>query len=94
MAKLAAISPTRHHPSFSQTSHLPASAAPPITAEWEYKVEAYQQTLTQARLDVFVMIGSDGFHQLWLNNMPHFLVGRAPFAPPRHQHPTLPRGTR
>ena len=25
------------------------------------------------------MVGSDHFHQLWLDNMPQFLVGKAPF---------------
>jgi len=28
---------------------------------------------------VLVMVGSDHFHQLWLDNMPQFLVGKAPF---------------
>ena len=32
-----------------------------------------------ARPDVLVMIGSDHFHQLWLDNMPQFLVGKAPW---------------
>ena len=43
------------------------------------KVEAYRETLTRARPDVLVMVGSDHFHQLWLDNMPQFLVGKAPF---------------
>jgi hypothetical protein len=42
------------------------------------KVEAYRETLTRARPDVLVMVGSDHFHQLWLDNMPQFLVGKAP----------------
>jgi protocatechuate 4,5-dioxygenase beta chain len=41
-------------------------------------VEAYRATLTAARPDVLVMVGSDHFHQLWLDNMPQFLVGKAP----------------
>jgi protocatechuate 4,5-dioxygenase beta chain len=34
--------------------------------------------LTRARPDVLVMVGSDHFHQLWLDNMPQFLIGKAP----------------
>ncbi len=93
MGKLAAISPTTHHLFFNQMSQLAASAAPPFGAEWVHKVEACRQTLTQARLDVLVMIGPDGFHQLWMYNMPQFLVGKAPFAPSRYQHLTSPGGT-
>ena len=29
--------------------------------------------------DVLVMVGSDHFHQIWLDNMPQFLIGKAPF---------------
>ncbi len=43
------------------------------------KIEAFRETLTRARPDVLVMVGSDHFHQLWLDNMPQFLVGKAPF---------------
>jgi protocatechuate 4,5-dioxygenase beta chain len=93
VAKLAAISPTTHHLFFSQTSQLPASAPPPCAAEWVHKVEACRQSLTQARPDVLVMIGSDRIHQLWLYNMPQFLVSKAPLSPSRHQHLTLPGGT-
>ena len=42
-------------------------------------MEAYRETLTRAQPDVLVMVGSDHFHQLWLDNMPQFLVGKAPF---------------
>ncbi len=42
-------------------------------------MEAYRQTLARARPDVLVMVGSDHLHQLWLDNMPQFLAGEAPF---------------
>ena len=42
------------------------------------KIERFRETLTRARPDVLVMVGSDHFHQLWLDNMPQFLVGKAP----------------
>jgi protocatechuate 4,5-dioxygenase beta chain len=78
VAKLVAILATTHHPFFYKTSRLPADEAPPFAAEWVRKVEAYRATLTAARPDVLVMVGSDHFHQLWLDNMPQFLVGKAP----------------
>jgi protocatechuate 4,5-dioxygenase beta chain len=43
------------------------------------KIEAFRETLTSARPDVLVMVGSDHFHQLWLDNIPQFLIGKAPF---------------
>ena len=79
MAELVAILATTHHPFFYATSKLPPEQAPPFAAEWVRKVEAYRETLTRARPDVLVMVGSDHFHQLWLDNMPQFLVGKAPF---------------
>ncbi len=79
MAELVAILATTHHPFFYATSRLAPEEAPPFAAEWVRKVEAYRETLTRARPDVLVMVGSDHFHQLWLDNMPQFLVGKAPF---------------
>ena len=79
MAALVAILATTHHPFFYKTSQLPPDEAPPFAAEWVRKVEAYRETLTRARPDVLVMVGSDHFHQLWLDNMPQFLVGKAPY---------------
>ena len=78
MAELVAILATTHHPFFYKTSLLPQDEAPPFAAEWVRKVEAYRETLTRARPDVLVMVGSDHFHQLWLDNMPQFLIGKAP----------------
>jgi protocatechuate 4,5-dioxygenase, beta chain len=79
MATLVAILATTHHPFFYKTSQLPPDQAPPFAAEWVRKVTAYRETLTRARPDILVMVGSDHFHQLWLDNMPQFLVGKAPF---------------
>ena len=66
-------------PFYYKTSQLPPDEAPPFAAEWVRKVTAYRETLTRARPDLLVMIGSDHFHQLWLSNMPQFLIGKAPF---------------
>src|SRR3569833_2598446 len=79
MAKLVAILASTHHPFYYRTRRLPPEEAPPLAAEWISKVAAYRETLTRARPDVLVMVGSDHFHQLWLDNMPQFLVGKAPF---------------
>ncbi|CAL9445250.1 extradiol ring-cleavage dioxygenase [Streptomyces sp. enrichment culture] len=78
MAKLVAVLATTHHPFFYRTSRLPAEDRPDYADEWVRKVEAYRATLERARPDVLVMVGSDHFHQLWLDNMPQFLVGKAP----------------
>ena len=68
-----------HHPFYYRASTSTGADRPPFADEWVRKVEAFRETLTQARPDVLVMVGSDHFHQLWLDNMPQFLVGKAPF---------------
>ncbi|MDA8196163.1 MAG: extradiol ring-cleavage dioxygenase [Actinomycetota bacterium] len=79
MAKIVAICATTHHPFYYKTSKMSEDEAPPFAKEWIEKVTRYRETLTKAEPDVLVMIGSDHFHQLWLNSMPQFLVGNAPF---------------
>src|ERR1017187_3474615 len=79
MAKLVAVLATTHHPFYYRISQLPADEAPPFAAGWVRNVAAYRETLSGTRPDVLVMVGSDHFHQLWLDNMPQFLVGKAPF---------------
>jgi protocatechuate 4,5-dioxygenase beta chain len=79
VARLVAVLATTHHPFYYRTSNLPVDEAPPFAAEWVTKVSSYRETLAVANPDVLVMVGSDHFHQLWLDNMPQFLVGKAPF---------------
>ncbi len=79
MAKLVAVLATTHHPFYYRTSTLPPEQRPDFAHAWVRKVETYRETLTRVRPDVLVMVGSDHFHQLWLDNMPQFLVGKAPF---------------
>src|SRR2546430_10704388 len=74
----AAIAST-HHPFYYRASTSTGADRPPFADEWVAKIEAFRQTLTRAEPDVLVMVGSDHFHQLWLDNMPQFLVGKAPF---------------
>ena len=77
MAQLAAVIASTHHPFYYKASTAPPEEAPPFAAEWVSKIEAFRETLTKARPDVLLMVGSDHFHQLWLDNMPQFLVGHA-----------------
>src|SRR6266516_7826062 len=79
MANLVAILASTHHPFYYTASTSPPDARPDFAEEWVRKVEAYRETLTRANPDLLVMVGSDHFHQLWLDNMPQFLVGKAPF---------------
>ncbi len=79
MATLAAVIASTHHPFYYKASTAPPEDRPPFADAWVAKILAFRETLTRARADVLVMVGSDHFHQLWLDNMPQFLVGKAPF---------------
>ncbi|MDA8116396.1 MAG: extradiol ring-cleavage dioxygenase [Actinomycetota bacterium] len=78
MATIAAIIASTHHPFYYRASTAPPEERPPFADEWVAKVEAFRATLTAARPDLLVLVGSDHFHQIWLDNMPQFLVGNAP----------------
>ena len=79
MATIAAVIASTHHPFYYRASTAAGADRPPFADEWVAKIEAFRETLTRARPDLLVMVGSDHFHQLWLDNMPQFLVGKAPF---------------
>src|SRR3982751_2746324 len=79
MATVAAVIASTHHPFYYRASTSPPETPPPFADAWVSKILAFRETLTRARPDVLVMVGSDHFHQLWLDNMPQFLVGKAPF---------------
>ena len=74
MATVAAVIASTHHPFYYRASTSAGADRPPFADEWVAKIEAFRQTLTRAEPDVLVMVGSDHFHQLWLDNMPQFLV--------------------
>ncbi|MGQ7296388.1 DODA-type extradiol aromatic ring-opening family dioxygenase [Quadrisphaera sp. KR29] len=77
MARLSAVLATTHHPFFHKLTELtPPEEQPPFAAEWKRKVLAYRETLTAARPDVLVMVGSDHFHQFFADNYPTFLIGK------------------
>ncbi len=79
MAQVVAVIASTHHPFYYRASTSTGSDRPPFADEWVSKIETFRETLTRADPDVLVMVGSDHFHQLWLDNMPQFLVGKAPF---------------
>ena len=78
MATVCAVIASTHHPFYYRASTSTGADRPSFADEWVAKVERFRATLTAARPDVLVMVGSDHFHQLWLDNMPQFLVGKAP----------------
>ena len=78
MATVAAVIASTHHPFYLKASTATGAERPPFADEWVSKIEDFRDTLTRAEPDVLVMVGSDHFHQLWLDNMPQFLVGKAP----------------
>lgn len=78
MAELVAVIASTHHPFYYRASTATGEDRPPFADEWVRAITAFRETLTRARPDVLVMVGSDHFHQLWLDNMPQFLVGKAP----------------
>ncbi|MFY9776765.1 MAG: extradiol ring-cleavage dioxygenase, partial [Trebonia sp.] len=79
MATVAAVIASTHHPFYYRASTSTGDDRPPFADEWVAKITAFRETLTRANPDVLVLVGSDHFHQLWLDNMPQFLVGNAPF---------------
>ena len=79
MATVVAVIASTHHPFYYKASTATGADRPPFADEWVRKITAFRETLTRAKPDVLVMVGSDHFHQLWLDNMPQFLIGKAPF---------------
>ncbi|GAA4179413.1 hypothetical protein [Gryllotalpicola koreensis] len=79
MATLSAVLASTHHPFYLKATELtPPEQRMPQAAEWKAKVEAYRETLTAAQPELLVMVGSDHFHQFFLDNYPTFLIGKQP----------------
>lgn len=78
MTKLVATLASTHHPFYLKATTAAPEDQMPQAAEWKRKIEAYRETLTRAEPDILVMIGSDHFHQIFLDNYPQFLIGKAP----------------
>lgn len=77
MAELVATLASTHHPFYLKATTMPPEQQMPQAPEWKRKVEAYRETLSKAKPDILVMIGSDHFHQIFLDNCPQFLIGKA-----------------
>jgi hypothetical protein len=56
-----AVIASTHHPFYYRAAALTGQDRPPFADEWVAKIEAFRQTLTRARPDVLVMVGSDHF---------------------------------
>jgi protocatechuate 4,5-dioxygenase beta chain len=78
MADLTAVLATTHHPFYLKATTAPPEERMPQADEWKRKVESYRETLTQAKPDILVMVGSDHFHQFFSDNYPTFLIGKQP----------------
>ncbi len=78
MAQLVATLASTHHPFYYKATTASPEDQMPQAAEWKRKIEAYRATLARAEPDILVMIGSDHFHQIFLDNCPQFLIGKAP----------------
>ncbi len=78
MARLSAVLATTHHPFYLKATTASPEERIPQADEWRSKVEAYRETLTAAKPDLLVMVGSDHFHQFFYDNYPTFLIGKQP----------------
>lgn len=78
MANLIAALASTHHPFYLKATTSPPEQRTPQAQVWKEKIERYRETLTNTKPDVLVMVGSDHFHQLFLDNYPQFLIGKAP----------------
>ncbi len=77
MAKLVATLASTHHPFYLKATTMPPEQQMPEAPTWKAKVEAYRETLAKAEPEILVMVGSDHFHQIFLDNCPQFLIGKA-----------------
>ncbi|WP_417670364.1 extradiol ring-cleavage dioxygenase [Roseibium sp.] len=77
LAQLVATLASTHHPFYLKATTMPPEEQMPQAPEWKRKVEAYRETLARTKPDILVMVGSDHFHQIFLDNCPQFLIGKA-----------------
>ena len=76
MAQLVATLASTHHPFYLKATTMPPEQQMPQAPEWKRKIEAYRETLARTKPDILVMIGSDHFHQIFLDNCPQFLIAK------------------
>ena len=66
MAELVAVIASTHHPFYYRASTATGEDRPPFADAWVDRIEKFRETLTRARPDVLVMVGSD---------IPHYTFG-------------------
>jgi len=78
MAELVEIVGVTHNPTLSRIIQM--SGDDPVVREIEADYRLVRRRLAEARPDVLVTIASDHLNQWFMDNMPAFLVGKAPRA--------------
>ena len=59
MATIAAVIASTHHPFYYRASTALPDQRPDFAAGWIAKITEFRETLTRARPEVLVMVGSD-----------------------------------
>ena len=95
MAKLVEIIGVTHNPNYPRRFANPGEEDPAIATIRE-GFEQMRQKMTAARPDVLLCVGNDHLNQLFMHNMPAFMIGKAPHTqgPPKWEQdmgiPPLP----
>lgn len=76
MAQLVSVVGMTHHPFYLGLTNAPPDHRPPFADDWVAKVTKLADDLAASRPDVLVMVGNDHFHQMFMDNVPAFLVGK------------------
>ena len=76
MAQIVCTIGITHLPFHYSMASQPRSQWSPDTEKIVERGEMLREKLRQARADALVMIGNDHFHQLFMDNMPAFLLGK------------------
>lgn len=76
MARLVAVIGITHIPFHYRLANQPRSEWSPDTVNIVQRGEMMREKLRQAQPDVLVAVGNDHFHQLFMDNMPAFILGK------------------
>ncbi|MBI3001603.1 MAG: extradiol ring-cleavage dioxygenase [Deltaproteobacteria bacterium] len=74
MARIVSIIGTTHNPFMPRLFSRPDR--PPGCAKVIERIDMMREKLRQAKPDVLVTIGNDHLHQLFMDNMPAFMIGK------------------
>lgn len=75
MAELVGVIGVTHNP---LVWSLMSNSTPPDLEGVASNFERLREQVVKAAPDVIVLVGSDHFHMLFTNNMPSFMIGKAP----------------